>query len=138
MKLNIKAIGIGGLVDLGGTMLFGTMAVSLIAISTNTPGTELYQLYDKVFNSSFYIALTIIIAVIFNFLGGYVAANIAKNSYVTYGALSAIPCIIVGVFTIINPLGSPISDWLIYTGKILAVLFGALGGYVCKRHITNQ
>ena len=138
MKLNYKAIGIGGLVDLGGTALFGTIAISLIAIIVNSPDTQPYQLYDKVFNTTFFITLTIVIAAIFNFLGGYVAARSAQNAYVTYGALSSIPCIIVGIFTVINPLGSPTPEWLIYSGKIMAIFFGALGGYFCKRHITNH
>jgi len=138
MKLNYQAIGIGGLVDLGGTMLFGTTLTVIYALSINSPALEPYALYESVFFAPTFIIFSIVIGIVFNFVGGFVAAKIANNSYVTYGALSAIPCIIVGFFTLINPLGSPYPDWLIYAGKIFAIIFGSLGGYFCKRHITRR
>ena len=138
MKLNYQAIGIGGLVDLGGTMLFGTILTTMYALFVNSPAIAPYELYEKVFFAPTFILLSIAVGIVFNFIGGFVAARIANNSFVTYGVLSAIPCIIGGIFTLKNPLGSPYPDWLIYTGKIFAVVFGALGGYFCKRHITKK
>ena len=138
MKLNYYAIGVGGGVDLGGTLLFGTIITALYAFWVQSPGMASYELFEADFYSPAFLIISVLVGITFNTIGGYVAAQLAEESYLTYGALSSIPCILVGVFTLINPLGSPYPDWLTYLGKVFAVVFGILGGYLCKRHITSQ
>ena len=138
MKLNYYAIGVGAGVDLGGSMFFGTLFYVSFAILANTQAANLQELYQIVFQSPVFLGVSFLIGATFNIVGGYLSAKIADQAYLTYGALSAIPCIILGAFELANPLGSIFPVWLLILGKISALVFGIYGGWLCKKHLTSN
>ena len=133
MRLNIRAVLLGASVDLAGSSFFGSILALpwwYWLLSTGVPQT---QLYPTLLSSPAFLLVSGVIGLGFSFLGGYVAASFARERFCLHGAASAIPCVITGAFEVLSPFGTIFPGWLLWGGKLGAVLFAFLGGRYAKR-----
>jgi hypothetical protein len=113
-KISIKAILIGTLVDIGGSILVGVVIAIVLGIDFLTSGGAV-------------LAASVVIGWGFTFLGGYVAARIAETAELMHSA-------IVGAIGVIFGLASwtwyPV--WVIVPGLALTIPMAMLGGHFAR------
>jgi|SRR6185503_17530422 len=133
MKPEIRGVLTGAAVDLGGSTFLGGILGPAFAAFLSSRGASQQEIYAAMYSSAFVAALTCL-GLLLNALGGFVAASLIKRRHLLYGGLSALPCLVLGLFSILNPLPSYFPLWSILLGWFLCIPFGMLGGHVASRH----
>ena len=95
-------------------------------------GSTTRQIYLAL-NSSGYAAFNLCVGLFLNAVGGYVAAATIGRRHLLFGGLAAVPCLILELFVVINPLPSYQPLWSVVSGWFLCIPFGVLGGYVASK-----
>jgi hypothetical protein len=132
VKLGTRAVLTGASVDLGtSAFVCGVVSIAFAAI-LGARGSTTQQIYAALYSWSF-VAVLISIGVLLNALGGFIAAAIAGRDHLLYGALSALPCLFLGLFTMLSPLPYYYPIELVAFGWLACIPFGALGGYIASR-----
>lgn len=133
MKLALRAVLTGAAVDLGSSTFVGGFASSLTAAVFGARGATHQEIYGVLFSSAF-SAVLLCLGLVLNGVGGFVAASIANRQHIMFGAMSAIPCLALGLSVVLSPLPSYLPLWSVVTGWFLCIPSGMLGGYVARRH----
>jgi len=131
----LKGITIGGIVDVLGSAAMSIpvaiVAAWRIALPSLPAGEQARALGDALESPPYYFA-TLLLGSLFSVIGGYVCARIARRGEVLNGALSALPCIFLGVWgSISGMIRLPLWQHLLFI--LLTLALGALGGYLQLR-----
>ena len=129
--MNIKAIIVGNIVDVLGTMLttfvIAIGAVLIGSLFKNSLSPEMYALLS---GPKKLRPVYIGIGMLFSVLGGFVSARIAKEKEILYGALSTILCFILGIVSIARAYEFNIEN---IAHELLTIGLGILGGFICLK-----
>jgi hypothetical protein len=132
-RLSWKGIVIGSIADIGGSSIWGVFFVAYI-VSVHHLGTlpsaQITSAVQQVMhaNAGLYV-LNLIVGGAFSILGGYIAASIAKHDELLNGALSAMLCVLSGIYGIFAMnSGQPRALDLLFLP--LSPLLGLSGGFV--------
>lgn len=130
-EISIKAVIIGLIADIGGTVAFFFVFAILGTILLSAMGRNIEELesYGK---TTGFVVLSSLAGFLFSVFGGYVSARFAgraemKNAFAT-GMLSAVTGLL---FFILFPDSSPL--WLDVLALIAIVPCAMLGGHVCLK-----
>ena len=143
--ISIPAALIGGIVDVGASMiantifLFSWTMINLNPTTQPSPSEFAAAIKDAVAHNWTVYLITFVLGSLFSVLGGYIAAKIAKSSAPLNGALSAWLCVGLGVFSLTNGSADQTEHFLSILSAIpLSIAFGALGGFLwAKRNSAN-
>lgn len=138
-KLNKKAVIIGLLVDIAGSIVVWLVIAVVAGIIIGTrlaitePGLKSAEITARIeqqltpsvgFNLSF-----LFIGLFFTGLGGYIAAKIAKFAELKHAFAVGILSLVTGVLvTVIFRI--PIKNWFDWSGYLLTIPLALLGGYI--------
>jgi len=125
-RINIKALALGTLADIGGTLIVGIGGIALVA-----QGVPQNQLATRV-GSAMFLGFLLIVGLGFTLLGGFVAGRVSKNSEVMHGGLVGLIGLLIGLFY----WESSPPLWYTITSLLGVVPFGMVGGRlsVVNRH----
>jgi hypothetical protein len=137
-RMKIKAIVIGNVVDVVGTMAASILLgiIGMIIQRLTSEGEALSYLAGHLIPSGkesrpFLMA----VGITFSIFGGYISARIAKERELLYGGLSTLLCLALGVVAMINAHEIGIKSIF---SKILTISLGVLGGYLYLRRKTGS
>lgn len=128
-RVSLKGVIIGGITDLVFTMLLGVFLVFYIAAQLDVADPTEDQIMAAIRANALFYTLQVAIGAAGSIFGGYVAAWLAKRNELLNGALSAILCIAMGVYSI---SAGHASGALAETAVsfVMSPLLGLLGGYI--------
>jgi len=132
MKKIIKSAALGSAVNLGGSYFISSIASVSYAAFLARNNVGLKDIYLS-FYSKEYTAFALIVGALFDMAGGYAAAKFNNERHILAGLLSALPCLFIGLFSLLNPLPNEVPIWFIVTSWIIVIPGGMLGGYAAKR-----
>lgn len=132
MKLELRAVLTGAFVDLGATTFFNGIAITAFAAIHAAQGSASGQIYAELYSARF-VAFVVFTGLLMNMLGGYVSAATAQRRHLLLGGLSAVPCLFLGLFALLNPLPSYFPLWSVLVGWFFCIPFGLLGGHLASR-----
>lgn len=128
-KLNIKAIFIGWLVDTVGTVIAGFIIGIIAAVFLAAKGLGADQIAEELSNSAAVQKSSLFMGFTLTFIGGYVAALIAKEDEIKHAVL-------VGVLSLVSSLvitaAMKQQDPMLYLISLFVIPFAVLGGYLRK------
>ncbi|MEK6528064.1 MAG: hypothetical protein AABZ36_04175 [Nitrospirota bacterium] len=128
-KINIKAIFIGWLVDTVGTVIAGFIIGIIAAVFLAAKDFGADQIAEELSNSAAVQKAAIFIEFTLTFIGGYVAALIAKEDEIKHAVL-------VGVLSLVSSLiitaAMQQQDPMMYLVSLFILPFAVLGGYLKK------
>lgn len=127
-KINIKAIIVGTLVDIGGSIAIGIVIgiVAGIIYASSNGGMEGFEEYSV--TSVPLLVTSLIVGLVFVSLGGYVAGKIAKENEIMNALTVGVIAILLGIlFTSVYPV------WFNVASFGLILPFAYLGGILSSR-----
>jgi hypothetical protein len=136
MKVSIKAVLIGGVVDVVSSVVLG-LPFALYAILkvdlSHTPNARASAAVTAAIhgNVPLYVA-QLLVGLACSVLGGYVAAWLAKHDELLNGSLSSVLCVALGIYTISTGKDSN-PHWLQVLLLIASPLLALLGGDLMRR-----
>ena len=141
MKISLKGVLIGGIVDVLSSSLLGVplaiYAVSKIDLA-HTPSEQLSSAIAAVSHATPWLYGTqLLVGLACSVLGGYVAAWLAKHDELLNGTLSAFLCVAIGIYSIASGKDSH-ALWVQILMLISASICGFLGGYLRLRQRSIQ
>src|SRR5437016_418789 len=104
MKISVKGVLIGGIVDVGSTILlglpFGIYSASRLDVA-HMPQDQVGPAIDAAMKSNvpMYVVMSLI-GLACSVFGGYLSGRIAKHDEVLNGSLSAYLCVILGIYSV--------------------------------------
>jgi hypothetical protein len=133
MRVSIKAVLIGGLVDIVTSVVldipiavYGTIKIDMSQLPKNGAARAMATAIHA--TAPLYVA-QLLVGLACSVLGGYVAAWLAKRNELLNGMLSSFLCVALGIFTLASGKG-PDSLWvqilLLVASPAMALLGGAL------------
>jgi drug/metabolite transporter superfamily protein YnfA len=141
-KISIKAVLIGGFVDIAASALLGFPLLIFVIVSRHFVGLPPEQLKQAVrgamHGSPSLHAAQLLIGALCTILGGYVAGRIARHAETMNGLGASSVCMALGVYSVITGK---------YTGSLaveLVLLFiatplcGIIGGYLASRRTVRR
>ncbi len=136
-NLNIKAVIIGWLIDNVGTFIaeiFIGIITGFIFVSKGIPPDQIAEEFS---NSAALRNILLFVGFSFTFLGGYIAALIAKTDELKHALLVGVLSLMTSLLltSVISPQGS-----IYYLIALFVIPFAVLGGYlrkITKRDPTN-
>ncbi len=131
-KLNIKAIIVGWLVDTLGSIIAGIFIGIAAGVIMMAKGIAPEQIAEELSNSTAIQNISLFVGLSFTFLGGYIAAFIAKADELKHA-------LIVGILSLIISLlftAAQTTDPIWYLISFFGIPFAVLGGYL--RKITKK
>ncbi len=129
--ISIKAIVLGFLTDVVGSIVFSIAFPLLLAIilaSTGYSGEELEPRLMEVAKSKSYVMLTLVAGLGFTLLGGYVAGRMAKSGEYFHSGAVGLLNILFGLFLI-----SRFTAWYNMLAFALVFPVAVMGGHLAKK-----
>lgn len=141
MKISLKGVLIGGIVDVLSSSLLGVplaiYAVSKIDLA-HTPKEQLGSAISAVSHATPWLyGAQLLLGLACSVLGGHVAAWLAKHDELVNGALSSFLCVAIGIYSIVSGKDSH-ALWVQILMLISAPVCGFLGGYLRLRQRSIQ
>ena len=126
MKIKIKAIFLGALVDFGGSIIIGSLLIGIgFAIYYAKQGVPMGEIESKMYSDTLPLVTSIIVGYIFTFLGGFVTGKIAKSHEILNSAFLGFIVVIFGI-----PFWNRFPIWFNLFGLFFTVPIAMLGGKV--------
>lgn len=123
-RINVKALALGVLTDIGGTLLIGSILGVLAGIILGVKGTTEDELHMYL-HGPIAMGLSLIIGLGLTVLGGFVAGRVSKSREIFHGGMVGFIGIFFGLlFWTTVPL------WYNITSLLAIVPFGMLGGRI--------
>lgn len=129
--INVKAVVVGLIVDIGGTFLFFFLFSVIGAVLLSSLGRDPDELNDFAETATF-IAVSSLVGLLFSALGGYVSARISGRAEIRNALATGVLSVLVGIVFFAGFPASPRS-WFDLLSLILIIPFALLGGYACLR-----
>jgi hypothetical protein len=144
MRVSIKGVVIGGIVDVVTSGLLGVpmviYAMSRIDLS-HTPSSQVSMAVTKLIQASPALrSVELLLGLICSVLGGYVAAWLAKRDELLNGGLSSFLCVTLGIYAVTTGRDSNphwLQLFLLAAGPLAAVLGGALMRSVRRNQLES-
>lgn len=136
-KFSVKAVVIGLLIDIGGTLGVGFLVGVFVGIYLIVKGVPPDRMEEAIYSSFGFLLLSLIIGLFFTGLGGYIAAKIAKTAELKHAFVVGLLSTLTGMLYIVlssNP-GPPAYNIVALT---LAIPIAVLGGYLAKPSHTES
>jgi len=131
-KVSIKGVLIGGITDVGLSMLlglpFGIYAGLEVAIA-HTPNNQMHSTIAAIMHRPAIFITGLLIGSGCSILGGYIAARLAKHDELLNGCLSAFLCVASGIW-VVSTHQSFVPIWQQIAELVASPIFGLLGGYL--------
>jgi hypothetical protein len=135
----VKAIALGMLVDIGGTIAVGSVISIVYAIVLAQQGMTQEQVMEAMQDApilSTYGLISTVVGLAFSVLGGYVCARIVKRSELRMGAIMAAISTVLGLLLSGGETSAPKIVTLLLLG-ITAVMVGAWQGRLKNWRLAN-
>lgn len=141
MKISLKGVLIGGIVDVLSSSLLG-VPLAIYAVSkvdlAHTPREQLGSAVAAVSHATPWLYGTqLLLGLACSVLGGHVAAWLASHDELLNGALSSFLCLAIGIYSIASGKDSH-TLWVQILMLISAPVCGFLGGYLRLRQRSLQ
>jgi hypothetical protein len=141
MRLSLKAIAVGGVVDIVATNIAtAPVYVGLLAANgaVGSSGAQTTKLLTESLNASptLYTSMMLLGSAC-SILGGWIAARIAKRDEALHGALSAFLCVGFGAYGWIRGSGTDVSAFEHLAFLVLSPALGAFGGILRARMVQH-
>ncbi len=138
-NISIKAILIGGVIDVGGTIVAGGIAgIAYLYMTHGFPMSR--DAVHSAFQSPSWKVIAYIIGGFFSVLGGYSAARIAKRKELLHAGFASFLCILPNIFFLLikgfNGLEKPLIYHIGVT--LLSIDLSILGGCVWKMQKSSR
>lgn len=142
-KISIKAVIVGGLVDIISTNVFELplmVYMIFVLLKSGVPQDQVHEALMESFQSnSLLYASGMVIGIFCSVLGGYVSARIAKHDEVLNGALASFLCVSIGLYSLTTSLGSSdIPLWQHLVSLVLSPIVAGFGGYLRLLQTNKQ
>ena len=124
--LDIKAIGIGVLVDIAGSLITALIFAIVYSIILSQQGHSTTEIESMMTGSSFVYLVSLILGLGCTVLGGFVCARIAKREEVKHSAIMGVGGLVLSLLS----TGDPEPVWYLIIGVILTVPMAVVGGYI--------
>ena len=131
-KLNIKAIIVGWLVDTVGTFIAGVFIGIIASVIMASKGIEADRIADELSASRFLLNIPLFVGFSFTFIGGYVAAFIAKTDEIKHAFLVGVLSLLISFLFTLAQTTDPSGYFIL----LFVIPFAILGGYL--RKITRK
>jgi len=134
-KINFKAVLIGELVDIGGTLLV-VFVLAFVMVLQGIPAADIEATILAWSNKVSVLVIYYIIGLSFTFWGGFIGARIAKSAEIMHSGIIGVIGVVLGLFSLQS---STTHLWLNIIAVILNLPVAMLGGYVAQgRNIREQ
>jgi len=136
MKLSLKGVLVGGLVDVGTSVLFGLpfaiYEMTKVDLS-HTPSAQASTALTQAIRSNvpLYIG-QLLVGLACSVLGGYVAAWLAKHDELLNGGLSSFLCVALGIYTMASGKDSN-ALWVQILMLLASPVLALIGGDLMRR-----
>ena len=129
-RIHVKALLLGALTDVGGSLVVGGFMGLAIGIVIGLGGglTAIDQL-EELSSSWWMLVSGFLVGLAFSLLGGFVAGRLARELEVLHGGLSGLLSALVGL---LFP-SSTLPTWFLVLCFVAAPLAGMLGGRLARR-----
>jgi hypothetical protein len=130
-KFSVKAVLIGWVVDIGGSLGVGFLVGVFAGIYLIIKGVSPDRMEEAIYSSFGFLLTSLIIGLFFTGLGGYIAAKIAKTAELKHAFVVGLLSALTGMLYIVlssNP-GPPSFN---IVGLTLVIPIAVLGGYLAK------
>lgn len=128
-----KAIGLGLLIDIGGTMVLGTIFAVLAGVVMASQGGSIEDVQaafsGPVFDS-WVSALAMLIGLGCSVAGGYACARIVRRQELKFGAIQAVLANVLGLLLASGPDAADDRPFLLLAVTFVAVMAGAVWGQI--------
>lgn len=131
-----KAIGLGLLVDIGGTMVLGTVFAILAGVVMASQGysaEEAEATFSGPVLDSWVSALAMLIGLGCSVAGGYVCARIVRQQELKFAAIQGVLANVLGLLLAAGPDAADDRPFLLLAVGFVAVMAGAVGGQLRNR-----
>ncbi|GGY13698.1 hypothetical protein [Paludibacterium paludis] len=132
MKKILKNALLGTAVNIGGTYSISYIASISYAVFLASHNVGYREIYQSLYSVGF-LTFLLLVSVLLDILGGYIAAALNSERHVLVGMLSALPCLFIGVFSLLSPLPNPTPIWFILISWLVVIPAAMIGGYLAKR-----
>jgi hypothetical protein len=132
-SLSIKAIAVGALIDIGGSMVVGgayTLVYALLLASQNVPPEELQR---RVLADPAYYVITLLMGLAFMAVGAYVAGRIARVREMAHALWVGLVAVIVSVPLVAAADTSAYPSWYLPVSFALTIPAALVGGQIARR-----
>lgn len=136
-KIQAKAVLIGALVDIGSSVVSNFIVLNIMAIILASQGVPSTEIDARILQSPTFLASSLIIGFGFTFLGGFVAANLAKVRKVLHSSLVGSIGVALGLVLLFLYGTGSIPLWYNLTAFILTIPVAAMGGYTAKGNVDQ-
>ena len=141
MKVSLKGVLIGGIVDVVSSSLMG-VPLAVYALSkvdvAHTPKEQLGPAIVAVSHGTPWLyGMQLLVGLACSVFSGYVAARLAKHDELLNGTLSAFLCVAIGIYSIASGKDSN-AHWVQILMLISDPVCGFLGGYLRLRQRSVQ
>jgi hypothetical protein len=133
---NVRAILFGSAVDIGGSFFVTSGLAALWGRMLQLQGVPTAKIHMALSASLMYSTTSFAVTTGFSFLGGYVAALLARHNHLAYGLAASMPCVVLGLFPLVGPYPSPTLASLA-TDKLIAVMASVAGAYWAMKGQEN-
>ncbi len=132
-QISMKAVLLGTLVDIGGTGLASVVIATIVGVILALLGVSEAEVDARLIQSYAFLIGGLIVGLGFTFLGGLVAARLAKAAKIMHSsAVGVIGLLLALVFYSPMDFGAyPL--WYRLTALILMIPIATLGGYIAEK-----
>jgi uncharacterized membrane protein len=132
-SISIKAIVVGAVIDIGGSMLVGGLFVfvyMLVLASQNVPQEELQR---RVLADQDYYIVSLVLGLAFMAVGAFVAARMARAREMAHALWVGLVAVAVSVPLVAAGDTSAYPSWYMPVSFALTIPAALVGGYIARR-----
>ena len=126
-RISLKAVVLGALTDIGGSLLAMTavgLIVNILLSGQDVPPEEL----ERQLQRPGFMVPSLLLGLAFTMLGGFVAGRVSGRSEAIHGAIVGSVCLVLSL--LLWPLSTSVPPWHATVSLLGAVPLGLLGGYL--------
>ena len=135
-RVNFKAVALGILADLGGTIVASAVLFAFFAgdqVSDQMSPEEMEEAVKLATQGGAFLITSLVVGLGFSVFGGYVAARVAKKEIYLNAGLVGVASLLIGLFF---GGGGPI--WFNVAGFLLVIPAALYGGYLADPESRTQ
>jgi hypothetical protein len=126
-RISLKAVVLGALTDIGGSLLAMTavgLIVNILLAGQDVPPEEL----ERQLQRPGFMVPSLLLGLAFTMLGGFVAGRVSGRSEAIHGTIVGSVCLVLSL--LLWPLSTSVPPWHATVSLLGAVPLGLLGGYL--------
>ena len=131
-NINTKAVALGFLSDIGGSIVLSLMLASAMAGA----GMGQNDIIERM-QSTNGLLLNLIMGLGCTVLGGYVAGRVAKREEIRHGVVVAVMSLLLGLFLEFFPEPDSLPRWYALIGYLFIIPAGMAGGHLAAERLKR-